>query len=90
MNRWFQFSLGRLCGSVSLWCLAGVLWRQLHLASDSSPVFNPFAFAGFVIAMAVGVGLLFQRAVPFAFAAYVCLVIVPFVALLGGVLYVLW
>jgi hypothetical protein len=83
MSRRFQFSLGRLAGSLSLFCLAVGLGRQSFPASDFSSLgFNPFAFTGFAISLAAGIGILFERAVGCAFAAYLGFVFLAFVALL--------
>lgn len=73
MSRRFQFSLGRLIGSVTLLCMAVGFWRQSFATGDYSSLgsLNPFALSGFAITLAASVGLLFDRAVMFAFAAYV-------------------
>ena len=83
MPRRIQFSLSRLVGSLSLCCIAGGLWRQSFPGDDYSSLvlFNPFAFTGFVMAVAAGVGILFQRALLCAFAAYLCFVVVAIVAM---------
>lgn len=70
--RRFQFSMGRLIGSVTLLCVAFGLWRQsFAYGNDSSfASLNPFALTGFAMTLAASVGLLFDRALMFAFAAY--------------------
>lgn len=70
--RRFQFSLGRLIVSVTLLCVAIGFWRQsFAYGNDSSfASLNPFALSGFAMALAASVGVLFNRALVFAFAAY--------------------
>jgi hypothetical protein len=84
MSRRFQFSLGRLAGSVSLLCVAGALWQQ-----SFSIGLNPFAITGFAMALAASVGILFGRALVFAFAAYLGMLCLA-VALLTWVLTWFW
>ncbi|MGH7136058.1 MAG: hypothetical protein ACREHD_09980 [Pirellulales bacterium] len=90
MPRRFQFSLQRLLGSLSLLCLAVWLWLQSFPGRDFGPqLFNPFAFTGFAMTLAAGIGILFQRALGCAFAVYLCCVVLAFVVLLK-VLWLLW
>lgn len=80
MSRRFQFSLSRLIGSLSLFCVAVCLWRQ---SSNSSFGLNPFALAGFGMTVAAGVGILFHRALDWAIAAYVVIVGLALLALVS-------
>ena len=70
--RRFQFSLGRLLGSVALFCVAIGFWRQSFSYGDhpSFGSLNPFALTAFAMTLATSAGVLFNRALVFAFAAY--------------------
>jgi hypothetical protein len=86
MSRRFQFSLGRLLGSVSLFCVAIVLWRLSFPGSgyrpSAMPAFDPFAFAGFTLVLSAAVGTLMGRGVRFAFVAYLGWTALSLVALI--------
>lgn len=86
----FQFSLQRLLGSLSLLGLSLGLWRQSFRDGDfGPPLFDPFAFTGFAMTLAAGIGILFRRALDCAFAVYLGCVVLAFVVLLK-LLWLLW
>lgn len=57
MTRRFQFSLGRLLGSVSLLCLSLLLWRLAFRGDEE----NWFLFFAFIVALFAAGGILVGR-----------------------------
>ncbi|HWB09445.1 MAG TPA: hypothetical protein VG826_09485 [Pirellulales bacterium] len=86
MGRRFQFNLGRLLGSVSLFCVAVVFWRLSFPGSgyrpSAMPAIDPFALTGFTLVLSAAVGMLMGRAVRFAFVGYLGFVAVSILAII--------